>query len=141
MALRQQSAIISRRSEATLPAITRLFGILLVIVGVGGYVLSGRASFTALIPAILGAVLWALAYVAREERWRAHAMHAAAVVALLGVLGTAPGLMRLPALLGGSPVARPLAVVAQSLTALLLLVFLALCVRSFADARRRRTVS
>jgi hypothetical protein len=86
-------------------------------------------------------VLWALAYVARDERRRAHAMHAAAVVALLGVLGTAPGLMSLPALLGGSPVARPLAVAAQSLTALLLLVFLALCVRSFVDARRRRSVS
>jgi hypothetical protein len=114
-------------------------GVLLVVIGVGGWVLTDRVSPTALIPAALGAVLIVLGLVAaRGESARRHAMHGAMLVALVGIAGTARGLMQLPAALSGGPVARPAAVYAQSLTALLLIVLLVAGIRSFIAARQAK---
>ena len=104
----------------------------LIAVGVVGYVSTDRQSATALIPAVLGVLLLAFGWLARNDAYRKHAMHAVAVVALLGLLGTIGGLIRL---LGG---ATTPAAIAQGLTAVLTGGLLALCVRSFVDARRRR---
>jgi hypothetical protein len=116
--------------------LTSSVGVLLVIVGVGGYVLTGAASPTALIPAGLGAVLLLLAAWGRQEGARKHAMHGAMLIALVGIAGTVRGLMQLPTLLAGGEVARPAAVYAQSLTALVLVVLLVSGIRSFVAARR-----
>jgi hypothetical protein len=59
-------------------------------------------------------------------------------VAILGLAGTARGLMQLPTLLGGGEVARPAAVYSQSITAVALLVLLVMGIRSFIAARRSR---
>ena len=48
-----------------MPATTRLFGLLLVVLGLVSYVTTGRTSITALIPAFVGAVFMVLALVAR----------------------------------------------------------------------------
>lgn len=117
-----------------MPVTTRLVGLMLIVVGVGGYTLTGRTSVTALIPAFLGAVLVVLALVARVPAARKHAMHAAVAVALLGLLGILP---RLGAALGEG-LGRP-AVVAQLVTAALLAAYVALGVKSFIDARRSRS--
>jgi hypothetical protein len=104
----------------------------LVAIGVVGYVATERQSATALIPAFLGLLLLALGWLARNDVYRKHAMHAVAVLALVGLLGTIGGLIRL---LGG---ATTPAAIAQGLTAVLTGVLLALCVKSFIDARKRR---
>ncbi|REK06243.1 MAG: hypothetical protein DWQ36_13595 [Acidobacteria bacterium] len=62
-------------------------------------------------------------------------MHAAAVIALLGVLGAFG--RAVPAMLGGS---LGTAIVMQLMMGAVLLVFLILCVRSFLDARRSGAV-
>jgi hypothetical protein len=116
--------------------LTSSVAVLLVIVGVGGYVLTGAASPTALIPAGLGAVLLLLAAWGRQEGARKLAMHGAMLIALVGIAGTVRGLMQLPTLLAGGEVARPAAVYAQSLTALVLVVLLVSGIRSFVAARR-----
>jgi hypothetical protein len=118
-------------------ATARIVGVLLVLLGVLGYSATQGVSVTALIPAVFGLVLWGLAVVARKERWRPHAMHAAVVVGLVGFLATVRALMSLPAALQGE-VARPAAVISQSVMAVLTGVFVALSVKSFVDARRRR---
>ena len=104
----------------------------LIVIGVVGYVVTDRQSATALIPAFLGLLLLAFGWLARNDAYRKHAMHAVAVVALLGLLGTIGGLIRL---LGGTTTP---AAISQGLTAILTGALLALCVRSFIDARRRR---
>jgi hypothetical protein len=76
-----------------MPATTRLVGLLLAVIGIGSYVGTGRTSVTALIPAFFGAAFLLLAYVARNEPARKHAMHAALVVALVGIAGTASRLV------------------------------------------------
>jgi hypothetical protein len=115
-------------------------GLLLIVFGIASYVTTGGVSVTALIPSVFGALLAALGLVAvRQERARRHALHAAAVVAFLGLIGTASALGQLPGLADGSVARRP-AVVARSGMALLLLVYLGFSVKSFVDARLRRKV-
>jgi uncharacterized membrane protein len=119
-----------------MPYVTMALGSLLFLIGVGFYFGTGATSVTALIPAFLGIPIEIAGFAARREGWRKHAMHAAVLLALLGFLGSARGLLQLPALLTGAEVARPAAVAAQSLTAILCLVFVGLAVRSFIQARR-----
>ncbi len=116
--------------------LTGWIGVVLMAVGVGGYVLTHGVSRTALIPAVIGAALIGLGYLGQTERLRRHAMHAAMIVAIAGIAGSARGLMPLPALLSGEAVSRPAAVYAQSMTAVALLILLIAGIRSFVAARR-----
>ncbi len=117
-----------------MPGTTRLFGLILIVLGVASYVLTGRTSVTALIPAFFGAVLVICALIARNEAVRKHAMHAAVAVGLLGALGSlARGV---PAALAGDA-ARP-AVMSQLAMGVLLLIYVALGVQSFIAARKAR---
>lgn len=120
-----------------MPTLALLVGVILVAIGLGTFVGTGAHAPTALIPAALGVLIAISGLVARNPRLRMHAMHVAVLVALLGALGCVPGLLRLPALLGGTA-ERPVAVVAQVLTFVVCLAFVAIAVRSFIEARRSR---
>jgi hypothetical protein len=113
---------------------------ILIALGAGGYFGSGAASPTALIPAAFGLVLLILGLLARDPGKRKHAMHGAAMIGVLGVLGTIRGLINFVSMMSGEDVARPQAVAAQAAMCLLCLVFTGLCVKSFIDARRSRTI-
>jgi len=112
---------------------TIVFGLVLTVLGVAGYFLTGTSSFTALIPAIFGVLLLALGFVARNEGARKHAMHAAAAVALVGFLGALMSLLRTP-----SGVRSAAALYSQLAMVVLTGIFVALCVKSFIAARRAR---
>ena len=112
---------------------TIVFGVLLTLLGFGGYLLTGTSSPTALIPAIFGLLLLVLGFLARSEAVRKHVMHAAAAVALVGCAGALYSLLRTPA----APRSAS-AVFSQGAMLVLTAVFIALCVRSFKDARRAR---
>ena len=123
-----------------MPSITVALGVALIVLGLAGYFLTGAASPTALIPAAFGVVIAILGLIARDPGKRKHAMHAAVVIALLGLLGSLRGLLQIGALFDGTA-ARPAAVVAQSIMAMLTLGYVVLAVRSFVAARRaNRTV-
>jgi hypothetical protein len=115
-------------------AITRGIGAVLVVVGLVAYLGTGMESVTALAPAVLGVVLGVLGLLAGKPDLHRHMIHAALVVALLGLLASAMPLMELPALFAGEA-ERPVAVVTSGLMALLCLVYLVLGVRSFVAAR------
>lgn len=119
-----------------MPSTTRLFGILLILLGVASYVATGRTSVTALIPAIFGAIFVICALLARTESKRKHAMHAAVAVGLLGALAALG--RAVPAMMNGADLMRP-AFISQALMALLLIVYVVLGVQSFIAARRART--
>jgi hypothetical protein len=114
------------------------FGVVLILLGLVGYFGSGMASPTALIPAIFGLLLVVFGAMARDDKKRKMAMHIAVVIGLLGFLGSASGLISLPAVLSGGPVERPMAVVSKSIMAVLMAVYVAMCVKSFINARRSR---
>lgn len=113
---------------------TILFGTLLTVLGAVGYVLTSFASVTALIPALFGVLLIVLGLVARNERYRKHAMHAAAAVALLGLIGALPPFLR-----GIGAGRADAAVISQGVMVALTAIFVGLCVKSFVDARRARS--
>lgn len=110
----------------------------LILLGIIGYAGSGGASPTALIPAVFGLVLLILGLMARDDKKRKTAMHIAVIVGLFAFLGTLPGVWKLGQWVAGIPVARPAAVIAQSIMAVLMGIFVAMCVRSFIAARRQR---
>lgn len=124
-----------------MPSTSIYFGILLILLGAGGYVygmMNSGASLTALIPAIFGVLLIGFGAAARaKENLRKHLMHGAVLVGLLGFLATVSSFFKIPALLDGTA-ERPAAVVSQVLMSVICLVFVILCVKSFVDARRNR---
>ena len=117
-----------------MPSVTRLFGLILIVLGVASYILTDRTSITAMIPAFFGAALVICAMIARNEAARKHAMHAAVAIGLLG--GLAALGRGVPAALNGDAM-RP-AVLSQLAMGVLLLTYVALGVQSFIAARRRR---
>lgn len=116
---------------------TIAFGVVLIVLGLASYFLTGMVSFTALIPSVFGVVLALCGMIARDERKRKHAMHGAVLVALLGFAGSVPGLLRIGQYFDGTA-ARPAAVLAQSMMAVLMLIYLVMAIRSFAAARATR---
>jgi hypothetical protein len=119
------------------PSITLALGVVLIILGLAGYFLTGAVSLTALIPAAFGLVIAGAGLMARDEGKRKHAMHAAVAVALLGFLGSIRGVLQIGALLDGTA-ARPAAVVSQTIMAVLTLGYIVMAVRSFIQARASR---
>jgi hypothetical protein len=119
------------------PIVTIVVGSLLIALGIVGYVMTGMESPTALIPVFFGAILEACGLIALRTPFRKHAMHAAVLLGVLGIAGTARALPKLGPLLSGAQVERPAAVAAQGVMALILIVYVVLAVRSFIQARRQ----
>ena len=113
-----------------------LFGLLLSLLGVLLYASSDpdHRSPTALIPTAFGIALIVLGFLAFKENRRKHAMHAAALVGLVG-LGI-PAYRVIKAIIDGAEWSR--ATTGSAAMALLCGLFLIICVKSFIDARRRR---
>ena len=108
-----------------------------MILGLAGYFLTGAVSLTALIPAAFGLAIALSGLLARDERKRKHAIHAAVVVALLGFSGSIRGLLQIGGVFDGTA-ARPAAVVSQTIMAVLTLGYIVMAVRSFVKARASR---
>jgi len=120
--------------------LTVVFGVVLAVVGVIGFAVTGSAHPTALIPAWFGLALVLFGALARTEdaRKRMLWMHIAVTVGLVGFLF--PGVMAVTAYVKahGGELARPAATEEQAVMAVICLVFVAMCIRSFIAARRGR---
>ena len=112
-----------------------IFGILLNIVGFVGFFATGSTHYTALIPCVLGILLIISGLIARNEKFRQHAMHVAVLVGLLGFVATASAFAKIPHLFAAIADPKAPAIIAKSATAFLCLLFFILCVRSFVKAR------
>ena len=118
----------------SLPRTTIGLGVILIVLGIAAYFGTGRSSITALIPAFLGLALAGLGALAlAKPPARKHAMHAAVVVALLGLVGSLMRPMR--TLFSEEPLVFNTPVIMQLITAVLCLIFIVLSVLSFVAAR------
>jgi hypothetical protein len=122
-----------------MPVLAIIFGFILDILGVAGFVFTGASQVTALIPSFFGTIILVCGLLAlwKGGAVRKHAMHVAAAVGLLGFLG---GIIRsgpkLGAVLAGQPVEpSATAVWLQFSFAVICLIFVAACIRSFIQAR------
>ena len=119
---------------------TRVFGIILVVLGAVYYLLTGSIHPTALIPAAFGFVLFVCGLLANtaDTKRRMLWMHIAVTIGLIGFL--------FPAIRGGRALARSAyltpvqhtAAQESIMMALICAVFTALCVRNFIVARAQR---
>jgi hypothetical protein len=116
--------------------ITHGFALIFIALGLAGFIRSHAP--TSLIPTVLGVLLWICALIAVNPDRKKHAMHAAVALGFVGFCASARGLFKLPLMVQGEPVARPLAVVMQSLMAVFCAVYVVLCTASFIEARRNR---
>ena len=122
--------------------ITLLFAVLLIGLGLIGFIGTGSQHPTALIPAALGLLLGifgALSF-SSDVRRRKLFMHINVTLALLGFLGTVMGLLQWFQMVAGAAVRNPPATESKAAMALICLVYVVLCVRSFASARRNGMV-
>ena len=117
---------------------TLAFAFAYLVLGIGGFVLTGSIHKTALIPCVFGVLFLIFGLLARKDNFRKHVMHAAVLIALLAFLGTARSLSHLPELFNGTA-EKPAAIITQSLNAGLSLLYIILAVRSFIQARRARS--
>ena len=112
------------------------FGVVLILLGLGGYVLSSGASVTALIPAFFGLPILILGVVAQRGYLQRSSQYVILVLAVLGFLGSVRGLIKIFSLLAGEDVTRPFAVIVQSSMAVICLIYIALWIKAFIDERR-----
>lgn len=117
-----------------------VFGIILVILGLISYFGISSESVTALIPAFLGLIVLILGFLALNEKYLKHSMHAVAVLMLLGFAGTISGLIKFFRMISGEVFERPSAITVQAIMAVICLIFLIFAIKSFIDARRNRSV-
>jgi len=119
---------------------TICFGILLILLGVLGFVYTGSAHPTSLIPAGIGLffVLFGVMANTENSKKRMLWMHISVTVALLVFLGMVPAAIDTIRLSHGVSFPHPAAVVEKGALALLSLLYVLFCVRSFIAARRSR---
>jgi uncharacterized membrane protein HdeD (DUF308 family) len=121
--------------------VTYVFGVLLILVGLVGYFLTGSAHPTALIPTWFGLamVVGGILAVSPSESRRKLFMHINVTIGLVGLIGAIASALHAyghARSLGIDPDYK--AMIAQLTMAGLLLIYVNLCVRSFIQARRSR---
>ena len=123
--------------------LTIAFGILLIIIGVAGFVTTGSAHPTALIPAAAGVLFVIFGALASSENSKKRMlwMHISVTIALLLFLFLIPADIDVIRLSRGVSLPHPIAVLEKSATSLFCLLYVLLCVRSFIAARRQRTLN
>jgi len=133
-----------KESPTFMPYLTILTALVLTALGLFGYFGSAEASpsKTALIPAAFGLVLLVAGVVALRDQLRKHAMHVAAAVGLIGLLAAGGrGATKIGLLFSDDPMANKRPIVMILMMAAVCLVFVALCIKSFIDARRRQAAA
>jgi len=117
--------------------LTIVFGILLIMLALVGFIGTGSAHPTALIPAVLGLffIIFGVLANSPDTKKRMLWMHISVTVALLSFLGTIPADLRL---VRGDLAPHPAAIEEKGAMSLLCLIYVLFCVRSFIQARRSR---
>jgi hypothetical protein len=119
--------------------VTLVFAALLVVLGLVGYLGTGSLHPTALIPAWIGLALGIFGFLAisPNESRRKLFMHINVTIGLLGFLGGAVEALRGYAHARAEGIAPdPIALASKLTLAVLMLIYVNLCIRSFIAARR-----
>ena len=122
--------------------VTIVFAVLFIALGLVGFIGTGSEHYTALIPAALGLLLgiFGVLSLSPDPGRRKLFMHINVTLGLLGFLGTIMGLIQWFQMLAGATLKNPPAAESKAIMALLCLIYVALCVRSFIAARKARLV-
>jgi uncharacterized membrane protein len=138
---RISQTVILKRQEGKyrMAKVTLVFALLLAVLGLAGYLGTGSLHPTALIPTWIGLALGLFGFLAisPNEGHRKLFMHVNVTIALLAWIGTCVEITRSTIAahaLGKSP--DPIAMYSKQALALILIIYVLLCIRSFVAARR-----
>ncbi|KAA3631347.1 MAG: hypothetical protein DWP97_13360 [Calditrichaeota bacterium] len=106
----------------TIGKLTWMYVGLLVLLGIVGYVMTSFQSVTAMIPAFF-AIVVALLFLVLKSKGNA-AFWTLIILAIVGIVATAKGVPQAFSYMSGSEVARPAAVISQSVMAIVSCLFL-----------------
>jgi fucose 4-O-acetylase-like acetyltransferase len=128
------------KEETIMAKLTIGFGVLLIVLGIFGFVATGSAYPTALIPTALGLlfVLFGVMANTEDSKKRMLWMHISVTLALLVFLGMIPAAIDVIRLAHGVFFPYPAAVEEKAALGLFSLIYVLFCVRSFINARRGR---
>ena len=117
---------------------TLVFAVLLIALGLVGFLGTGSEHPTALIPTWIGCALgvFGLLAISKLERRRKLFMHINVTIGLVGFLGSIAEIVRSMVSSKGLDETALTAMLAKTAMAWLLLIYVMLCVRSFVAARR-----
>jgi hypothetical protein len=115
-------------TSTPMTTITLAVGAVLTVLGIAGYALTGAASPTALIPSLVGVLILACGVLARQEKLRKHAIHAALAVALLGALGSLMNVVKIGQVFAGTA-ERPTAIIVSTVMFVVLIGYIGWGVR------------
>jgi hypothetical protein len=117
--------------------LTIVFGVLLILLAVIGFVSTGSAHPTSLIPGALGLIFIFFGAMANtpDSKKRMLWMHISVTIALLAFLGTIPADIDSFRLSRGVEFPHPAAVLEKAAMSLLCLIYVLFCIRSFINAR------
>jgi fucose 4-O-acetylase-like acetyltransferase len=117
--------------------LTIVFGVLLILLAIIGFVATGSAHPTALIPAGFGLlfVLFGVMANTDDSKKRMLWMHISVTLALLAFLGTIPADIDSFRLSRGMEFPHPDAILEKAAMSLLSLIYVLFCIRSFINAR------
>ena len=101
-----------------MPNALKSYGILMIIIGVAGYLIGGMVHYTALIPAVLGLIAVLAAFSPLKRSVTGIAL-IGIVIAALALVGSVGAFAHIPAAWAGDPAVNPVAVYARSITAVL----------------------
>jgi len=111
-------------------------GVLLIVIGLSASLITGQP--TAAIPAPFGILISLFGFIAlKKENLKKHMIHAAVILAFLGVLATFTGVVNGLRIIAGAEVARPLAALVQTLMFVVCAGYVTAAVRSFIAARKK----
>jgi hypothetical protein len=129
-----------QRGLYNMAKLTTGFGILLVLLGIFGFVATGSAHPTALIPVWIGLLFVLFGVMANTDNSKKRMlwMHISVTVALLVFLGMIPAAIDVVRLAHGVSFPYPAAVEEKAALGLFSLIYVLFCVRSFIAARRSR---
>lgn len=113
------------------------YGFALIVTGLYGYLESGGASVTALIPAFLGAPIFLLSLASLNQKFLKIGMHINVVIALAGFGATAKDTI---SMLIGKESENQLAIYSKSITCILSLIFIIISVRYFINNRKLKAI-
>ena len=113
------------------------YGLALIVTGLYGFFESGGASFTALIPAFLGAPIFLLSLASLNQKFLKIGMHINVVIALAGFGATAKDTI---SMLLGKESENQLAIYSKSITCILSLIFIIISVRYFINNRKLKAI-
>jgi len=122
--------------------VTLIFAFLMVVLGEAGYLGTGSLHKTALIPVWFGLALGLFGFLAiraKTDKARMTLMHINVTIGLLGFLGGAiSAVLRYHAVTAAGGTPNPIALGSQVGMAVLMGIYVGLCVRSFIAVRRAR---